>query len=207
MDPVGSSFIPSPVISYLTISQAAALRAIWPVICEQHPYIPAFETPQQMLAWLDHPLSNLNIIHVKSLNLIDLELTELPSALMKFHHLTELDLSGNELKTLPNSIAQLSLLRVLKLQDNQFTQLPAAMGNLSKLETLFIDGNPNLHQLPPELYNLPILTFYCDRDLYNAIPHNAPILEGYYSSHGESMNGSSEGSGSEDADYAQSYFD
>ncbi len=86
-------------------------------------------------------------------DLANLELTEVPSEVVRMPNLRVLSLQGNRITEIPSAIANLSALRVLALDDNQIASLPANIGNLACLERLTLSGNL-LTALPSEIGKL-----------------------------------------------------
>lgn len=81
-------------------------------------------------------------------------LKEFPKDLQKLtKNLRTLDLSDNKLPELPPSIGSFSLLKNLVLSRNKLEILPEQLGNLKKLESLSLDGN-SLTRLPESLSQL-----------------------------------------------------
>jgi internalin A len=93
-------------------------------------------------------LSNLQV-----LTLDNNQLTQLPAWIGQLSNLRTLYLYNNQLMQVPPELGQLSNLQTLSLQNNQLTQLPAWIGELSNLHMLSLSGN-QLTQLPPELGQL-----------------------------------------------------
>ncbi|KAG1667911.1 Leucine-rich repeat protein soc-2 [Nymphon striatum] len=101
-------------------------------------------------------------------------LKRIPSTIGNLRKLRVLDLEENKLESLPNDIGMLRELQRFLVQSNQLTSLPRAIGHLTNLiylgagennlsyipeeigtlenlESLYINDNPNLHNLPFEL--------------------------------------------------------
>jgi len=93
------------------------------------------------------------IFRLKTLNLNDNELTELPKEIGNLTNLETLNLNDNELTELPKEIGNLTNLENLELTRNELTELPKEIGNLTKLMRLFLSGN-KLTNLPKEIGNL-----------------------------------------------------
>ncbi len=87
---------------------------------------------------------------VKSLNLSDRGLAELPPEIGKCGQLRRLYLKGNQLRELPAEIGRCGELRLLNVSDNQLAELPPEAGGWTQLESLFLNGN-RLSGLPSEL--------------------------------------------------------
>lgn len=102
------------------------------------------------------------------LDLMFIDLTQLPPEIGNLSNLQELWLSGNDLTSLPPEIGSLSHLQNLVLYSNELTNLPPEIGNLSHLYTLVLSHN-NLHSLPAEVGNLSKLC-YLDTG-YNQLQH------------------------------------
>ena len=87
---------------------------------------------------------------VKSLNLSDRGLAELPPEIGQCGQLRRLYLKGNQLRELPVEIGRCGELRLLNVSDNQLAELPPEAGGWMQLESLFLNGN-RLSGLPGEL--------------------------------------------------------
>jgi leucine-rich repeat protein SHOC2 len=90
---------------------------------------------------------------LERLYLVDNELTSVPAEIGQLTSLTELGLELNHLTSLPAEIWQLTTLWSLNLSDNQLTSVPAEIGRLTSLENLFLSGN-QLTSLPAEIWQL-----------------------------------------------------
>ncbi|MBA3805221.1 MAG: TIR domain-containing protein [Acidobacteria bacterium] len=88
-----------------------------------------------------------------SLDLSNLDLTELPKSVTQLSQLGMLYLDRNQLTMLPESVLQLSKLWELSLSNNQLKMLPESVAQLSQLTTLYLDGN-QLTTLPEALQKL-----------------------------------------------------
>jgi Leucine-rich repeat (LRR) protein len=88
-----------------------------------------------------------------TLDLSNMQLTELPESLSQLNWLSMLDLSNNLLTVLPDSVRLLTHLQTLDASDNELTDLPEWLGDLSELEKIFLDGN-RLKKLPEGLGKL-----------------------------------------------------
>jgi hypothetical protein len=87
------------------------------------------------------------------LNLAQIGLAAVPSAIGQLTNLQVLELTGNRLTSLPPEIGQLTNLANLSLERNQLTSLPPEIGQLTKLERLSLYNN-QLRYLPTEMSNL-----------------------------------------------------
>ena len=73
-------------------------------------------------------------------------------------NLKTLNLSENMLKNLPNNIGNLGSLKKLNLKANQLNSIPESIGELNEIESLIL-GNNNLSGLPWTIWKLKNLTF------------------------------------------------
>ncbi len=90
---------------------------------------------------------------LRELYLFDNQLMELPAAIGQLSQLTTLILSENQLTKLPAELTQLSQLSVLYLSHNRLTKLPAGIAQLSQLRSLYLTDN-QLTELPAEVAQL-----------------------------------------------------
>ncbi|MFX0200482.1 MAG: COR domain-containing protein [Candidatus Hodarchaeota archaeon] len=102
--------------------------------------------------------------NVRSLDLSDRKISNLPREIGRLVHLTKLVLKGNNLTILPAEIYRLKQLEELELGDNQITEISPLIGKLSKLTKLNIEDN-QLSELPEQFGQLTNL-----RELY--LGHN-----------------------------------
>ena len=103
---------------------------------------------------------------LKSLNLRDNTIQELPEGLGALKKLEALNLSSNELRALPSDLGSLEALRLLNLRNNQIEALPPTIGSLEQLMEINLDFN-RLEELPVEIGSLDLisLSVYGNRDL------------------------------------------
>jgi internalin A len=108
----------------------------------------------------------------KELDLVGMDLSELPPEIGNLTSLTYLDLRVNKLNTLPESIGNLTNLTFLNLSDNQLNTLPDSIGNLTSLTSLYLWNN-QLNTLPDSIGNLTSLTslYLCNNQL-NILPNS-----------------------------------
>jgi hypothetical protein len=111
---------------------------------------------------LDNQLTNLpteigQLSFLTQLYLDFNKLTSLPTEIGQLHYLTELHLFNNQLTSLPSEIGQLHFLRLLNLGYNQLTNLPAEIGQLHSLTKLNLRWN-QLTNLLAEIGQLHSLT-------------------------------------------------
>ena len=112
-----------------------------------------------------------------TLNLNDLELTQLPASLDKLQCLTSLDCSKNKLFIIPASLGNLQNLKELQLQHNSLFSIPASLGNLQNLRELHLQNN-SLISIPESLGNLNDLTrLYLDHNCLTSLPASLGKLE------------------------------
>ena len=98
----------------------------------------------------------IRINEIKSLNLSNTDIKELPEAIGLLFELQTLDVSGTQLISLPESIGNLSSLQSLDISGTKVTSLPERIGNLSSLQSLDISGT-KVASLPERIGNLSSL--------------------------------------------------
>lgn len=109
-------------------------------------------------------LSNLDLTEVpellnsylglKKINLSGNKLTKLPSWFSKFNQLELLDLRSNKLKSLCKDFNKLSRLEVLYLRDNMLTEVPVELLLLPNLKTAFLSSN-YIKYFTSDFFNIP----------------------------------------------------
>ncbi len=110
------------------------------------------------------------------LNLIDMNLTEVPESLGQLSQLRTLALSRNQFTVLPESLGQLTQLEVFLLNNNQLTVLPEWLGQLTQLKTLILTDN-HLTLLPAWLGQLTQLRcLYLNGNELTALPESLQRL-------------------------------
>eukprot|EP01117_Protostelium_nocturnum_P010326 TRINITY_DN3709_c0_g3_i1.p1 TRINITY_DN3709_c0_g3~~TRINITY_DN3709_c0_g3_i1.p1 ORF type:complete len:1410 (-),score=591.25 TRINITY_DN3709_c0_g3_i1:49-4278(-) len=87
------------------------------------------------------------VLESKKLELIEMELTQIPLETFDLTLLLELNLSKNKLTSISPSIKNLINLKSLNVSSNQLTSLPCEIGTLKNLVDLKISFNP----LPPDI--------------------------------------------------------
>jgi len=125
--------------------------------------------PQKIETWDDLKTLNLRNNQLSELpddililtGLVKLRLcanhfSTVPEVVFKLPELTNLDLSGNQLTKLSHNIAQLKKLKILHLPQNQLTTLPSEIGELTNLTSLSVQDN-NLTSLPQEIGKMTAL--------------------------------------------------
>ncbi|KAJ0444366.1 putative TIR domain, P-loop containing nucleoside triphosphate hydrolase [Helianthus annuus] len=104
------------------------------------------------------PGSICSLQHLRTLNLHDTSIKELPVGMGQLECLENLDLSETHVKHLPGSICMLKRLRTLLLQHSDFLEkLPEDVGQLESLEILHLGDCPNLRELPLSICKLKCL--------------------------------------------------
>ena len=92
---------------------------------------------------------------IRSLNLHNNFIEQLPFDLGHLVRLEHLNLSNNVLRQLPSSIGQFQQLEVLDLRGNWGIQLPAELGQCRALRELHLQKTGwQLHELPPAVQGL-----------------------------------------------------
>jgi internalin A len=92
-----------------------------------------------------------------TLDLSDMQLSELPPEIGQLTTLPSLNLSFNQLQTLPGEIGQLTNLTSVNFWRNQLRTLPKEIGQLTNLTSLNLSSN-QLQTLPEEIGQLTNLT-------------------------------------------------
>lgn len=95
---------------------------------------------------------------VRSLDLVDNNLTKLPDIITKLTQLKQITIEDNNLTDLPKSIGNLKELSWIDLNGNKLKKLPDSIGNLKYLERLDLSGN-DLKKLPDSIDKLGQLKF------------------------------------------------
>mmetsp|Transcript_25309 Transcript_25309/g.76774 ORF Transcript_25309/g.76774 Transcript_25309/m.76774 type:complete len:726 (-) Transcript_25309:253-2430(-) len=106
----------------------------------------ALNVSANALVWLPKALP----VSLRTLQLADNRLTELPTTFGDLRALETLNLSGNRLRALPHSFGKLVALVTLGLGANRLQALPAELGGLGALRTLQL-GENRLTELPESL--------------------------------------------------------
>ena len=103
---------------------------------------------------------------LKSVNLRDNVIQELPEGLGALKKLEALNVSSNELRAIPSGLGSLEALRFLNLRNNQIEALPTTIGSLAQLMEINLDFN-RLEELPAEIGSLDLisLSVYGNRNL------------------------------------------
>lgn len=112
------------------------------------------------LAWTV-PASICQYNTIKSLNISNGKVNDLPACLGNLDSLTLLNLSNNQFNKIPQAVFSLKNLIELDLSNNQFTTLPTAIKALSKLRFLGIADLEAPPALIPELALLTQLEGMC----------------------------------------------
>ena len=94
--------------------------------------------------------------YVKSLDLTNTQLVEVPKKVFRLIYLQYLILDTNQLSKLPADISQLKELRELHMDKNHLTSLPETLVELTKLTKLSIAEN-KLNEIPEIINNIPSL--------------------------------------------------
>ena len=94
-----------------------------------------------------------DLTNLLNLNLGYNEMSYLPESIANLAKLEELSIRNNRFTILPESIGELTSLKLLWLQDNEFVSMPDFIGNLTNLEWLHIGLN-QLTTLPESIKNL-----------------------------------------------------
>jgi len=116
------------------------------------------EVPVEELILWNHPCYSTNGYgQTVGLNLSNLSLDQVPSAIARLSDLHILRLLGNKLSSLPDWLPTLQNLTHLYLPLNRFAELPPVITKMDSLEVLALNGN-ELRAVPPSISNLRRLT-------------------------------------------------
>lgn len=106
-------------------------------------------------------LENLNLTQLSdkiglltnlgSLNLSNNELTTIPETISNLKNLIIFNLSKNKLKNLPDNLENLKNLEEITLGENEFQIIPPVIAKMAKLERLYLTNNINLKIKPQDL--------------------------------------------------------
>jgi internalin A len=105
---------------------------------------------------IDQALSKINKClkqKSKSLDLSNLDLTELPDILFELTFLQSLNLSGNPFKLLNSSIEKLTSLKIIQFSNIEFSELPESFSSLSNLVYLNLRGK-KITNFPKQILGL-----------------------------------------------------
>ncbi|KJH44417.1 leucine Rich repeat-containing domain protein [Dictyocaulus viviparus] len=89
---------------------------------------------------IPHALNELQDI-IRSLELSQNKIKEIPSSIGQFSALKQLHLSENIISVLPDEIGQLNSLEILNLQSNKLSTLPETIVGCTALKTINISAN------------------------------------------------------------------
>ena len=125
---------------------------------------------QKLLSHL-YRYSLIDLYNRKSLNLFNLQLTEVPREIGNLTKLQALYLhNNNRLTKIPREIGNLTKLKNLSLSNNQLTDIPKEIGDLANLQFLILDRN-QLIEIPKAIGNLTNLqTLKLDRNQLTELP-------------------------------------
>ena len=127
------------------------------------------------------PTSIILFKKLKELNLKKNKLTEYTESMTQLNELVALDIEQNKISRLPESFGDLNKLKVLSISNNELTQLPNSLGLLKNLESLHADYN-QLIKLPNSIGNLSKLNrLYLDGNQLEALPKSIGLLSNLYS--------------------------
>lgn len=104
------------------------------------------------LTTLEPKLKNLSKLRI--LRLGGNKLAHLPEHVSNLTSLTELHLGGNKLQSLPEGLACLTNLTRLEVNSNNLQSITESISKLCCLRTLYLAENPELLQLPQQLFTM-----------------------------------------------------
>lgn len=102
------------------------------------------------------PCQISNLYTLRTLYLLNNQMTTLPIEMVCLKNLVILNLRNNCLTSIPNVIITLTKLKELYLHENQIESIPPEMDNLTELEILYLSKN-KLESIPPRLGKLKML--------------------------------------------------
>lgn len=114
---------------------------------------------------------------IRSLDLSENRLCELPDDIDKFKILKHLRLNKNRLAVIPESVGALLKLESISLSDNSLRSIPLSFGNLTHLTKINMSGNC-LSELPDvfsQLHRLDVLDL--SRNLLQNIPDHVQFVQ------------------------------
>jgi hypothetical protein len=119
----------------------------------------------ETLVELRLPANNLSAIpngiaDLVNLRILDVSFNQISKVSKKFgalRNVREVDMSCNAIKALPAEFGLAKSIRVLKLGSNQFREFPVTVLSLWNLQKLYIEGNPEILSLAPQIGNMPRL--------------------------------------------------
>lgn len=101
-------------------------------------------------------LTNKELYNLRSLNLNDKRIPNVPKYIHYLTNLRKLGLGGNLLTDLPEELGWMKNLEMINLSCNNFTEVPAVLGSLSALKKVMYAGN-NLEVFPKIFRDFPNL--------------------------------------------------
>jgi Leucine-rich repeat (LRR) protein len=110
--------------------------------------------------------------NLEVLNLVNIQLIEIPEAISQLTNLKELFLDNNRIGVLPNCIGTLNNLERLSLNNNSLSDLPESIGDLAHLKRLSLNNN-NLTTLPESIGRLTNLErLSLNKNLLTVLPES-----------------------------------
>lgn len=97
--------------------------------------------------------------NLKELQIYETIITDLPSTIGLMKNLEHLYIQNTRLDELPAEIGDLDNLEELFIIGSELEELPSEIGNLKNLRTLILEENPELKELPNEIYKLNLTKF------------------------------------------------
>ncbi len=94
-----------------------------------------------------------NFVKLKTLALINIGVTSIPSQFSSLIELEDLDLHYNNISDLPDVLAQLKSLRNIDLNGNNFSEIPDCLYELRNLESLYMSEN-HIRRIDSRISNL-----------------------------------------------------
>jgi internalin A len=110
------------------------------------------------MSWtIEEKIAQAELEHWEELELVGMELTEIPDTVFQLVNLQSLDLSCNRISIIPDSITRLTNLKYLHFNNNRITRISDSIDKLFKLEKLHLCEN-QLHHIPESIGRLARLT-------------------------------------------------
>ena len=116
---------------------------------------------------IDFPEGN----HIEHINLINNELTRIPSSIRRCKHLKSLNLEGNQIRHIPRWILELDSLEDITLNYNQLKLRKSDIRHLSKVKQIIIGGN-GIKKLPKNIGQLQCESMNLGKNKLHSLPNS-----------------------------------
>lgn len=104
----------------------------------------------------DVPESLERLVNLEVLNLNSNQITAIPGSIVHLVNLQSLSLNNNQITTVPEALVQVATLRSLHLHGNQITAIPDSLTRMANLQSLSLSSN-KITAIPDSLAELPNL--------------------------------------------------